>query len=217
MRGRTCPPIRARRPSDIGPRWEPMTSVAAVARARVLVAAGLAGLLVASFVVAGRADGATRAWNAYLAPTSACRSADDSAAPAAVQVRAVTCLVNWARTHDSRRRLVRRPALQLAATLKGERVASCGQFSHTPCGSAVTAAIHAAGYRYATFGENLFAGTWGQVSARDVVSAWLQSPEHRANILGPRFKDLGAAPVRAHGLLDGGDAVVWTATFGSRS
>jgi uncharacterized protein YkwD len=188
----------------------------AAVRARVLAAAGLAALLAVALVVAGRADGAGTAWNAYLAPTSACRSADDSAAPAAVQVRAVTCLVNWARTHDSRKRLVRRPALQLAATLKGERVASCGQFSHTPCGSAVTAAVHAAGYRYATFGENLFAGTWGQVSAREVVSAWLQSPEHRANILGPRFRDLGAAPVLAHGLLDGGDAVVWTATFGSR-
>lgn len=193
-----------------------MAPVTAAARVRVLAAAGLAALLAVALVVAGRAEGAGTAWNAYLAPTSACRSADDSAAPAAVQVRAVTCLVNWARTHDSRKRLVRRPALQLAATLKGERVASCGQFSHTPCGSAVTAAVHAAGYRYATFGENLFAGTWGQVSARDVVSAWLQSPEHRANILGPRFKDLGAAPVLAHGLLDGGDAVVWTATFGSR-
>ena len=188
----------------------------AAAQARALAAAGLAALLVVALVVAGRADGAGTAWNAYLAPASACGSADDSAAPAAVQVRAVTCLVNWARAHDSRRRLVRRPALQLAATLKGERVASCGQFSHTPCGSAATAAVHAAGYRYATFGENLFVGTWGQVSARDVVSAWLESPEHRANILGPRFKDLGTAPVRAHGLLDGGDAVVWTATFGSR-
>jgi uncharacterized protein YkwD len=193
-----------------------MTSVSAVARARVVVAAGLAGLLVASFAVAGRADGAGTAWSVYLAPTGACRSADDSGAPAAVQVRAVTCLVNWARAHGSRKVLVRRPALQLAATLKGARVASCGQFSHTPCGSTVTAAVHAAGYRYTTFGENLFAGTWGEVSARDVVSAWLQSPPHRANILGPRFKDLGAAPVLAHGLLDGGDAVVWTATFGSR-
>ncbi len=65
------------------------------------------------------------------------------------------------------------------------------------------------------FGENLFAGTWGAVSARDVVSAWLQSPPHRANILNDRYRDVGAAPVRANGLLDGADAVVWTATFGS--
>jgi uncharacterized protein YkwD len=125
-------------------------------------------------------------------------------------------MLNWARAQDRRTRLVRRPALQRAAALKGERVASCGQFSHTPCGAAVTAAVRASGYRYATFGENLFAGTSGQVSARDVVAAWLQSPPHRANVLNPRFRDVGAAPVLAHGLLDGGDAVVWTATFGSR-
>ena len=116
-------------------------------------------------------------------PRAACRSASDPLAAPAVQARAVSCLVNWARTHDRRSRLVRRTALQRAAALKGERVASCGQFSHTPCGSAVTAAVQAAGYRYATFGENLFAGTRGRVSARDVVSAWLQSPPHRANLL----------------------------------
>ena len=190
-----------------------VTSAAASVRLPALVFAIAAA---AAVLLVGRADGAGTAWSTYLAPDSACASASDPSAPAAVQVRAVACLVNWARTHDSRKRLVRRPALQRAATLKGERVASCGQFSHTPCGSAVTAAVRAAGYRYATFGENLFAGTWGQVSARDVVLAWLESPEHRANVLSPSFRDVGAAPVLAHGLLDGGDAVVWTATFGTR-
>jgi uncharacterized protein YkwD len=105
--------------------------------------------------------------------------------------------------------------LSRAAALKGKGVASCGQFSHTPCGTDVTAAVRASGYRYATFGENLFAGTWGQVTARDVLTAWLQSPPHRANVLNPSFRDVGAAPARASGLLGDGDAVVWTATFAS--
>jgi hypothetical protein len=35
-------------------------------------------------------------------------------------------------------------------------------------------------------------------------------------MLNGRFRDFGAAPVRATGLLDAGDAVVWTATFGTR-
>jgi uncharacterized protein YkwD len=169
-----------------------------------------------AFLVAGRADGAQRAWNVYLAPDGACRSATDASASGAEQARAVTCLVNWARAKEHRSRLVRRPALERAAELKGHRVASCGQLSHTPCGSNLTTAVRAAGYRYATFGENLFAGTWGQVTPRDVVSAWLRSPPHRANVLGPSFRDLGAAPVRASGLLDGGDVVVWTVAFGSR-
>ena len=162
--------------------------------------------------VAHAPAGARYALHARVAP-SACAASDDAAAGAAVQARAITCLLNWARVQDRRGRLTQRPALRRAAALKGERVASCVQFSHTPCGTSVTAAVQAAGYRYSSFGENLFAGTWGQVSARDVVRAWLQSPPHRANLLHPGFRDVGAAPARAPGLLGDGDAVVWTATF----
>jgi len=181
-----------------------------------LVATALAVASLLAVLAVGRADGAGRSANAYLAPEGACRSAGDATATAAVQARAIACLVNWARAQDRRARLVRRVALQHAAELKGQRVASCGQFSHTPCGTPVTAGVQAVGYRYAAFGENLFAGTWGRFSARDVVLAWLESPPHRANILNPSFRDVGAAAVRANGLLDGSDAVVWTATFGSR-
>jgi uncharacterized protein YkwD len=189
-----------------------VTSAPAAASVR-FVATAFAAVSLLAFFVAGRADGAQRSWSAYLAPASACRAAGDSAASVRDQVRAVTCLVNWARAHDGRARLVRRPALQRAATLKGESVASCGQFSHTPCGSAVTAAVNAAGYRYAAFGENLYVGTAGRISPRQVVTAWLQSPPHRANLLSPTFRHLGTAPVHANGLLGGADAVVWTAAF----
>jgi len=168
-----------------------------------------------AFLIAGRADGAERSWSAYLAPTAACKGSSDPAATPAVQARAISCLVNWARARDRHGRLTQRPALRRAAALKGRGVASCGQFSHTPCGANATAAVRASGYRYSTFGENLFAGTWGQVSARDVVTAWLQSPPHRANVLDPGFRDVGAASARAPGLLGDGDAVVWTATFAS--
>jgi uncharacterized protein YkwD len=167
-----------------------------------------------AFLAAGRADGAGSAWSAYLAPVGACGAADDAAAPVADQARAVACLVNWARRQEHRGRLLRRSALTRAAELKGLSVASCRQFSHTPCGSAVTSGVNAAGYRYATFGENLFAAT-GSVTPRQAVTAWLQSPPHRANMLSSRFRHLGAAPVRASGLLGGADAVVWTATFAS--
>ena len=188
------------------------------APAAVPVRFGLVAILFASFaafVVAGRADGAARAWTVYLAPASACQGSIDPGASPAVQRRAIGCLVNWARVQDRRGRLTQRPALRRAAALKGQRVASCGQLSHTPCGTDLTAAVRAAGYRYSTFGENLFVGTWGQVSARDVVTAWLQSPPHRANLLDPGFRDVGAAPARAAGLLGDADAVVWTATFAS--
>ena len=192
-----------------------MTFVTAATPVR-LVATVLAVVSFLAFLVVGRADGAQRSAGAYLAPGAACASASDPDAAPAVQARAIACLVNWARAQDRHSPLVRRSALEVAAALKGERVAACGQFSHTPCGTAVTSAVQASGYRYAAFGENLYAGTWGHVSARDVVLAWLESPPHRANVLDPRFHDLGAAAVRANGLLGGSDAVVWTVTFGAR-
>jgi uncharacterized protein YkwD len=191
-----------------------VTIVSAAAPSRLLAPALVAASILA-FLLAGRADGAERAAAVYLAPAGTCRAAEDAAAPAAAQARAVACLVNWARRQDSRSRLLRRSALTRAAEHKGQSVASCGQFSHTPCGSAVTSGVKASGYRYATFGENLFVGTWGRFTPRDVVNAWLNSPPHRANMLSGRFRHVGTAPVLAKGLLGGSDAVVWTATFAS--
>lgn len=192
----------------------PVTVASAAAPAR-LFASALAAASMLAFLLVGQADGGTRAWSAYLAPAGVCRAADDAAAPAAAQSRAVACLVNWARAQERRSRLAQRPKLERASELKGQRVASCGQFSHTPCGVDVTAAVREAGYRYGVFGENLFVGTWGRITARDVVAAWLASPPHRANVLGRQFRHLGAAPTRATGLLGASDAVVWTATFAS--
>lgn len=171
----------------------------------------------AALLVASRADGAAAAWTAYLAPADACAAATEAGAAPAVQSRAVACLVNWARLQSGRRALAQPPALRRASELKGRIVASCGQFSHTPCGEDVTAGVRAAGYRFARFGENLFAATWGRVTARDAVAAWLRSPRHRAILLDPSFRHVGAASVRAPELLGGQDAVVWTATFASPS
>jgi uncharacterized protein YkwD len=192
-----------------------VTSATAAAPIR-LAATAIAVVSLLAFMLVGRAEGAQRGAETYLAPDSVCNSASDRAAAPAVQARAIACLVNWARSQDRHGQLVPRSKLQHAAVLKGERVAACGQFSHTPCGTAVTSAVDASGYRYASFGENLYAGSWGRVSARDVVLAWLLSPPHRANIMSPSFHDVGAAAVRANGLLGGSDAVVWTATFGTR-
>ncbi len=125
------------------------------------------------------------------------------------------CLVNWARRQDRRVSLAQPAALQRAAALKGRGVASCGVLTHAPCGSDPTASLRASGYRYSSFGENLFVGTWGEVTPRDVVATWLQSPAHRANILRSGFRDFGAALVRAPGLLGDADAAVWVATFAS--
>ena len=191
-----------------------MTPATAAATVRL----GFATLVVASiaaFLVAASADGAGGSWSSYLAPSAACPGSDNLAAAPAAQRRAVGCLVNWARRQDRRVSLAQPAALQRAAALKGRGVASCGVLTHAPCGSDPTSSLRASGYRYSSFGENLFVGAWGDVTPRDVVAVWLQSPVHRANILRAGFRDLGAALVRGPGLLGDADAAVWVATFAS--
>ena len=114
-----------------------------------------------------------------------------------------------------RGRLVRRSALQRAAALKGERVASCGQFSHTPCGSA----RHGSGEgrrvplcRVRREPLRRDGGSHRSTRRRRRLAAVPAAPGDPAQ---PGFRHLGAAPVRASGLLGGADAVVWTATFAS--
>lgn len=46
------------------------------------------------------------------------------------------------------------------------------------------------GYRWRQIGENLAAGP---NSVKQVVSGWLSSPEHCANIMNPHFTEMGAA------------------------
>ena len=190
-------------------------SASAAVPARIGVVAALFATC-AAFVWAGPADGGARAPSAYLAPAAACKGATDVSAAPAVQRRAVRCLINWARRQDRRSKLSPSPSLRTAAGLKGQKVAACGQLSHTPCGTDLVGPLKASGYRYASFGENLYVGAWGVVSPRDVVAAWLNSAGHRENMLRPYFREVGVSFARAQGIVNSGPEIVWIATFGSR-
>jgi len=170
-----------------------------------------------ALLLASRADGARSAWASYLAPAGTCVGESDARVSRAQKARAIGCLVNWAREQSGRPSLTERRALARAAALKGRAVAQCGDFSHTPCGTDFAAQVRATGYRFAIFGENLFAGPYGRVSAREVVRAWLESPSHRANLLSPDYRELGIAPARAQGILGKREAVLWTAAFATPS
>lgn len=66
-----------------------------------------------------------------------------------------------------------------------------------------------AGYDWTWSGENVARGD-AQFDVEDIFNAWLQSSDHRANILHPAFVHMGAA--RATGA--DGD-IYWTQTFGA--
>lgn len=81
---------------------------------------------------------------------------------------------------------------------------SCGRMSHTGCdGSAFTSRMTAAGYEWTTGGENV---AWNQKTAAAVMSAWMNSSGHRANILGSSFKNIGIGLSSEY---------YWTQDFGS--
>jgi uncharacterized protein YkwD len=80
------------------------------------------------------------------------------------------------------------PRLQAAAMKHAEWMRSAGVLSHTGQGGSTpgTRAL-AAGYAGSAIAENIAAG---QRTAAEVVTDWIRSPGHRANILGD-YADAG--------------------------
>jgi uncharacterized protein YkwD len=74
------------------------------------------------------------------------------------------------------------------------------------------------GYGYWSVGENLL---WSSpdVSAAGALQLWMNSPEHRANILAPRWREIGVAAVHlgsAPGTYDNLPVTIVTTDFGVR-
>lgn len=73
-------------------------------------------------------------------------------------------------------------------------------------------------WRYWSVGENLL---WSSpdVSAGKALKMWLASPEHRANLMNPRWREIGIAAVHvaaAPGVFKGLDVTIVTTDFGVR-
>jgi uncharacterized protein YkwD len=82
-------------------------------------------------------------------------------------------------------------ALQSAASDHSVEMATHNYFSHTGLdGSDAGTRVTRAGYAWSTWGENIAAG---YDTVRAVVDGWMQSDGHCANIMNPRFRDMGLA------------------------
>ena len=80
-------------------------------------------------------------------------------------------------------------ALTRAAQAKANDMASRDYWAHnTPDGRTPWSFISAAGYAYTVAGENL---AYGYTTTAEVMAAWEHSPEHRANLLQPRYTQVG--------------------------
>lgn len=102
-------------------------------------------------------------------------------------------LANDTRVSNNEQILTRSPILDNAAKLKAEDMAQNGYFAHTsPTGRTPWYWFDKAGYTFKYAGENLAIDFNESI---DVENAWLNSPTHKANILGNHFTEIGVATV----------------------
>lgn len=101
--------------------------------------------------------------------------------------QAVLAEVNAARAQNGLSALTLDANMNRAAAVRATELAQ--SFSHTrPNGSRGLTALNEAGVSYRTAGENIASG---QQTAQAVVSAWMNSSGHRANILSSLFGRMG--------------------------
>ncbi|RJF73907.1 hypothetical protein D3875_19690 [Deinococcus cavernae] len=103
----------------------------------------------------------------------------------AARAQARTCGTT---TYAATTPLVYNALLEKAAQGHATDMATKNYFSHTSQdGRTFAQRISDTGYAWRTIGENIAAG---QSTPESVVSGWLQSPGHCANIMNPAFKEL---------------------------
>ena len=113
--------------------------------------------------------------------------------------------------------------LSLAAHQHSSEMAGRGYFSHSSAdGSRFDrriARFYPMGrYRYWSVGENLL---WSSpdVDARGALQMWMNSPEHRANLLTARWRQIGLSAIHsasAPGTYGGREVTIVTSDFGIR-
>jgi uncharacterized protein YkwD len=99
--------------------------------------------------------------------------------------------VNKIREENNLNQLVKSPELQKAAKLKTIDMANNNYFAHiSPTNHKWSDFIKDEGYNYIYAGENL---AKDYDNSSEIISAWIESPTHRENILNPEFVDTGIA------------------------
>ncbi|MGW0945673.1 sigma-70 family RNA polymerase sigma factor [Streptomyces sp. NPDC002623] len=120
----------------------------------------------------------------------------------------VIALVNKERATAGCGALTGDALLRKAAQGHSDDMAARDFFDHTnPDGADPGQRITAAGYRWSTYGENI---AKGQQTAESVMTSWMNSEGHRANILNCDFKNIGV------GIHDGAGGPWWTQNFGTK-
>lgn len=179
---------------------------------RISLVFGLAALTAALLASSASAMELER----LIAPPSVCPNQTDPTEPVEAQVQAMSCMTNFARHAQGLGSLNGTAELNNSAEHKSMDILRCDSFSHQACGRQFTYWMQKVGYLDTPCwraGENIAWGTGNLGSVRSIFRAWIYSPGHRENILGP-FGQIGIG--MKVGSVEGyPGAHVWTQEFGS--
>lgn len=150
-----------------------------------------------------------------VAPPEVCPGQSATGMSAEEQARVMLCMTNYAREVNGLRPLNLSRQLGRAAEQKSADILGCDEFSHEACGRRFTFWDQRYGYLKGCWkaAENIAWGTGTDASVGMIFTAWLESPEHHENILGP-YREIGIG-LRVGGLEGYEGAAVWTQDFGS--
>ena len=151
-----------------------------------------------------------------------------AAAPARLHVQhaleaAVLVELNRVRREHGLAPLTASKPLAAAAAGHSREMASSGYFAHEdalgrPFWKRIETAYPSRGWSLWSVGENLL---WSSpdVDAPHAIQLWLDSPEHRRNMLSPKWREVGLSAVHAEsapGSYQGLEVTIVTADFGVR-
>lgn len=187
------------------------------------IGGAVAAVAIAGALIAALPGGAHGAAGASAADVAACPAADAmpvASVAAERSERALLCLVNRERARAGVRPLRLNRCLARAAEGHARDMVRARYFAHdSRDGTGFAERILDTGYAPSgarwTVGENL---AWGVAPGGDaawVMSAWMNSRDHRANLLRERFRDIGLAAVAGAPVAADGPRATWAADFGA--
>ena len=119
---------------------------------------------------------------------------------------------NGERTSQNESALQLNAELTAAAQAKADDMAARDYWSHvSPDGKQPWNFIQKTGYQYQAAGENL---AYGFGTSDQVITAWMHSAEHRANLLNPNYQDVGFATANVADYQGAGRQTVVVAMYG---
>lgn len=129
-----------------------------------------------------------------------------------ISAQAMLAQTNGERTSHNEPALQLNAQLTAAAQAKADDMAQRNYWSHvTPDGKQPWTFIQKAGYPFQAAGENL---AYGFGTSDQIVTAWMQSTEHRANMLNPNYQDVGFATANVANFQGLGHRTIVVALYG---